>query len=339
MPFNLPTIKILDLIKINPFQYFFKVSIFSDIMPEPILEDKTNEYWYNDYLPAGVHDLSFVLTDSTGRISNYSQQLTVFETGPTAGISDYSDGQYIPPGREITLNASASFDYDNDIILYQWSLGDGTEIGDKEEITVSLPPGLVQINLLVKDSRGESDISSINLIIGSSSPILYELSINPNNLKFGESNPIFVTVRLDDLDGTTQMVFCKFKAGAVEQEFELRDDGLGGDSVAGDNIWSLQTALLVNDGSIAQVEVWAIDGEVVSPILFGQLPIKSEENNNIISWFLSGGLPLLAFMITLFLAIGILYSLNRRKELAKDLEMIESWSTFDPRELDDEFNE
>ena len=27
------------------------------------------------------------------------------------------------------------------------------------------------------------------------------------------------------------------------------------------------------------------------------------------------------------------------KELAKDLEMIESWSTFDPRELDDEFNE
>ncbi|HII12273.1 MAG TPA: hypothetical protein HA357_00620 [Candidatus Thalassarchaeaceae archaeon] len=155
----------------------------------------------------------------------------------------------------------------------------------------------------------------------------------------GESNPIFVTVRLDDLDGTTQMVFCKFKAGAVEQEFELRDDGLGGDSIAGDDIWSIQTALLVNDGSIAQVEVWAIDGEVVSPILFGQLPIKSEENNNIISWFLSGGLPLLAFMITLFLAIGILYSLNRRKELAKDLEMIESWSTFDPRELDDEFNE
>jgi hypothetical protein len=299
----------------------------------------TNEYWYNDYLPAGVHDLSFVLIDSTGRTSNYSQQLTIFETGPTAGIRDYSDGQYIPPGREIILNASTSFDYDDDIILYQWSLGDGTEIGDKEEITVSFPPGLVQINLLVKDSRGESDITSINLTIGSSSPILYELSINPNNLNFGESNPIFVSVRLDDLDGTTQIVICKFKAGDIEQEFELRDDGLGGDSVAGDNIWSLQTALLVNDGSIAQVEVWAIDGEVVSPILFGQLPIKSEENSNIISWFLSGGLPLLGFIVILSLAIGILYSSNRRKELAKDLEMIESWSTFDPRELDDEFNE
>ena len=317
----------------------FTVSLFSDIMSQPILEHVTNEYWYNDYLPAGVHDLSFVLIDSTGRTSNYSQQLTIFETGPTAGIRDYSDGQYIPPGREIILNASTSFDYDDDIILYQWSLGDGTEIGDKEEITVSFPPGLVQINLLVKDSRGESDITSINLTIGSSSPILYELSINPNNLNFGESNLIFVSVRLDDLDGTTQMVICKFKAGDIEQEFELRDDGLGGDSVAGDNIWSLQTALLVNDGSIAQVEVWAIDGEVVSPILFGQLPIKSEENSNIISWFLSGGLPLLGFIVILSLAIGILYSSNRRKELAKDLEMIESWSTFDPRELDDEFNE
>ena len=33
----------------------FTVSVFSDIMSEPILEDKATEYWYNDYLPAGVH--------------------------------------------------------------------------------------------------------------------------------------------------------------------------------------------------------------------------------------------------------------------------------------------
>ena len=177
------------------------------------------------------------------------------------------------------------------------------------------------------------------MTIGSSSPILYELSINPMKLQYNEVNPIFITVRLDDLDGTTKIVFCKFKAGEIEREFELRDDGVEGDSIAGDNIWSLQTALLIDDGSTAKVEVWAIDGEVVSPILFELLPIKSEENSNLVSWLFSGGLPLLIVLVFISSLIGIFYSSNRRKELAKDLEMIESWSTFDPRELDDEFNE
>ena len=101
----------------------------------------------------------------------------------------------------------------------------------------------------------------------------------------------------------------------------------------------MQTALLIDDGSTAKVEVWAIDGEVVSPILFELLPIKSEENSNLVSWLFSGGLPLLIVLVFISALIGIFYSSNRRKELARDLEMIESWSTFDPRELDDEFNE
>jgi len=317
----------------------FTVSLFSNLISEPILEDKTNEYWYNDYIPAGVHELSFILTDSTGRVSIYSQYLTVYETGPIAGIRDFSDGQYIPPGREIILNASPSFDYDGDIILYAWSLGDGAEIGDKEEISVYFSPGPVQINLMVTDSRGVSDIVSINLTIGSSSPILSELSINPAKLEYDKVNPIFITVKLDDLDGTTQLVLCSFKAGDIEKEFELRDDGTLGDLVAGDNIWTLKTALLIDDGSTVKVELWAIDGEVVSPILFELLPIKFEEDGNLISWLLSGGLPLLIFMVLFSSIIGAFYSSNRRKELAKDLEMIESWSTFDPRDLDDEFDE
>ena len=316
----------------------FTVSLFSNLISEPILENKTNEYWYNDYVSAGIHELSFILTDSTGRVSTYTQSLTVYETGPIAGIRDLSDGQYIPPGMEILLNASTSFDYDDDIILYEWSLGDGTEIGDKEEISLHLPPGPVQINLLVKDSRGDSDSISINLTIGSSSPILSELSVSPDELKFEQVNSILITVKLDDLDATTQLIFCRFKAGTIEKEFELRDDGFGGDLFAGDNIWSLQTAILIDDGSTAKVEVWAIDGEVVSPILFELLPIKSEDSN-LVSWLISGGLPLFAVMALVFSLIGIFYSSNRRKELAKDLEMIESWSTFDPRDMDDEFNE
>ena len=317
----------------------FTVSIFSDLIESPILENKTNDYWYNDYIPAGNHILSFVLTDSTGKYSIYYQELNVFETSPVAGIRDFSDGQYIPPGREIILNASPSFDYDNDIILYEWSLGDGTSIGNKEQVSVYFPPGPVRINLIVTDSRGASDSISINLTIGASSPVLSELIITPNSLVFDQVNPIFVTVKLEDLDGTTQMLFCKFKAGAIDREFQLRDDGTEGDLIAGDNIWTLETALLIDDGGTAKVEVWAIDGEIVSPVLIELLPIDSDDESNLISWLFSGGLPLLLVLITISVIIGILYSVQRRKELAKDLEMIESWSTFDPRELDDDFNE
>jgi hypothetical protein len=317
----------------------FTVSIFSDLIESPILENKTNDYWYNDYMPAGNHVLSFVLTDSTGKSSIYYQELNVFETSPVAGIRDFSDGQYIPPGREIILNASPSFDYDNDIILYEWSLGDGTSIGNKEQVSVYFPPGPVRINLIVTDSRGASDSISINLTIGASSPVLSELIITPNSLVFDEVNAIFVTVKLEDLDGTTQMLFCKFKAGVIDREFQLRDDGTQGDLIAGDNIWTLETALLIDDGGTAKVEVWAIDGEIVSPVLIKLLPIESDDERNLISWLFSGGLPLLLVLITISVIIGFLYSVQRRKELAKDLEMIESWSTFDPRELDDEFNE
>ena len=317
----------------------FTVSIFSDLIESPILENKTNDYWYNDYIPAGNHVLSFVLTDSTGKSSIYYQELNVFETSPVAGIRDFSDGQYIPPGREIILNASPSFDYDNDIILYEWSLGDGTSIGNKEQVSVYFPPGPVRINLIVTDSRGASDSISINLTIGASSPVLSELIITPNSLVFDEVNPIFVTVKLEDLDGTTQMLFCKFKAGVIDREFQLRDDGTEGDLIAGDNIWTLETALLIDDGGTAKIEVWAIDGEIVSPVLIELLPIESDDERNLISWLFSGGLPLLLVLITISVIIGVLYSVQRRKELTKDLEMIESWSTFDPRELDDEFNE
>ena len=119
----------------------------------------------------------------------------------------------------------------------------------------------------------------------------------------------------------------------------MRDDGTEGDLIAGDNIWTLETALLIDDGGTAKVEVWAIDGEIVSPVLIELLPIESDDERNLISWLFSGGLPLLLVLITISVIIGILYSVQRRKELTKDLEMIESWSTFDPRELDDDFNE
>ena len=40
----------------------------------------------------------------------------------------------------------------------------------------------------------------------------------------------------------------------------------------------------------------------------------------------------------LFSLLGITYVNNRRIQIAKDIELIESWSAFVPRELDEEFD-
>ena len=144
----------------------FTVTVLSDLMAEPILDSVSCcEYWYNDYLGSGVHTLTFILTDSDGHERVHTQSITVLETGPVAVISGLLDGQYVPPGQEILLSASDSFDYDEDIVLYQWSLPSGEVLSDRQNLTLSFPPGPVQVNLMVQDSRGAESYASINMTL------------------------------------------------------------------------------------------------------------------------------------------------------------------------------
>ena len=151
------------------------------------------EYWYNDYLPAGEHQLTFELRDSTDRVRTHTQTLFVLETGPIAVIDGLLDGQYIPPGSTITLDGSQSYDYDNDIVLYQWTTGDGHTLGDRDIIAVEFTPGPIRIDLLVKDSRGVSSTASVNLTIGSSSPILSGMEISPLEIELEKSTQMTIT--------------------------------------------------------------------------------------------------------------------------------------------------
>ena len=316
----------------------FTVSVFSNLLLEPILEGKTTEYWYNDYLPAGEHVLRFELTDLTGLQRVHSQSLTVLETGPVAAISGLSEGQYIPPGEPVVLDASASYDYDDDIILYQWSLSDGTLLSDKELYSVTFPPGPVRVELLVKDSRGATSSTSINLTIGSSSPQLYELEVSPLEFETDEPTPVLITVRLVDPDGTTSMVRGELRSAGISQVLEFRDDGAEGDITANDGIWTYLSIWTLT-GSNARVEVWALDGDTVSPGLVQIVQIETPEDRNMLDWLLGSGLPIIIVVLTLAIMAGIAYVGTRRRQIAKDLDMIESWSGFDPRELDEEFDD
>ena len=314
----------------------FTVTITSDLMMNPILEDVTNDFWYNDYLPHGVHTLTIQLTDENGMARSHTQKITVLETDPVALISGLSEGQYIVPGSVLELNGSGSFDYDNDITLYRWSLSDGTVLSDREKASIQLPPGPVRIDLLVQDSRGAQSLSSVNLTIGASSPILRDMSVSPKELEMGAVNSIRITVVMEDVDGTTSSVGGEMVAGGLSKAFQMRDDGQLGDLVADDGIWTFETNWEITSGSSASIGVWAVDGDTVSPTLMSIIPIVEEERLDIVGWIVGSGLPVVIVIVSILIAAGMVLVANRRREIERDLEMIESWSTFDSRDLDDE---
>ncbi len=316
----------------------FTVTVTSDLLAEPILQNKTNEYWYNDYLPAGEHRLTFELRDSTDRVRTHTQTLFVMETGPVAIIDGLLDGQYITPGSTITLDGSQSYDYDDDIVLYQWTTGDGQTIGSREIIEVEFTPGPIRIDLLIKDSRGASSTTSVNLTIGASSPILSQMMILPNEIEMDIPTQMRITVNLEDADGTTQMVTGVMKISGFELTLIFQDDGTRGDDVAGDGIWTYVGTWLIEEEGWVNVEVWAVDGEFSSPALIETISVEEPQTTSLVSWILGSGLPYFIVLLAVLILFGMVYQKNRNEAIRRDLEMIESWSTFDPRELDDDFD-
>ena len=86
-----------------------------------------------------------------------------------------------------------------------------------------------------------------------------------------------------------------------------------------------------------RVDVWAVDGEFVSTSQSLTIPIE-ESTGGLSSWIVEVGIPILILSMAAFAAGGIVFQRRKMMEIAKDMEVIESWSSFDPRELDEEFD-
>jgi len=314
----------------------FTVSVSSDIMG-PILKGESAGTLYNEHLSPGNHNLTFELVDDKGMTRTHTQTISVLETGPISVISGIDDGQYLPPGQTLILSGAQSFDYDGDIVLYEWTL-DGKVISDRQDIEISLQPGLSRIDLQVKDSRGQSSTSSINITVGSSAPQLHDLSTSVTKIEESVPTEVITTVRLDDPDGTTNVVRGELTSGGVSENMYFRDDGTNGDEFAEDGIWTSRFSWVVSGGSWVRVEVWAIDGELVSTGQVITLPIVEPERKGLESWVSNMALPILLASMAIFSAAGLAYRRNVAREIIKDMEVIESWSSFDPGEMDEELD-
>ena len=197
-------------------------------------------------------------------------------------------GRAVPSSEAATLSATESFDYDNDIVLYEWRV-DGSLVSDSKTLEMTFQPGTVRIDLLVQDSRGDVSVESLNLTIGSSSPEVSDLMVSVLRVEDGVPTEVTTTVRVQDADGTTETVRGELISGGKSVSMYFYDDGTNGDTVEGDGLTS-RFSWVVTGGSWARVEVFAIDGDLVSPAQVHTVPIIESDNSGLESWISSFGI-------------------------------------------------
>ncbi|MBJ84257.1 MAG: hypothetical protein CMB52_01905 [Euryarchaeota archaeon] len=310
----------------------FWVNISSDLVEGLIVENGTIDYWYNDMLPSGVHNLTFNLTDSKGESRIQNQILHVNPTGPHAIISSLNEGTYLAPGEVLVFDGSQSWDADDDIIQYIWSevTPAGTiELANDKNFTDWFGPGQHTFTLTVRDSRGAMDTAWVNITVGKSNPVLSQLTVNLDALEGEVNNNLIVTVFLQDADGTTQMegsVQGRVSFGSSNPDFTMHDDGKGSDEVAGDGIYTGTITTNPGTENWASVEVWALDGDLSSNVIKEQLSINHASGiSGVFGLLGSTGVTALVAVFLVLILTGGLYVLRGKRRLAADLELIESW--------------
>ena len=308
----------------------FNVTINSDIESEPMVENGSIEYWYNDYLSAGDHTLTFTLTDENGLSRVHTQSIQVLPSDPFAVIANISEGTSIPPGGEIEVIGADSYDYDDDIFRYEWRIDSpsGTVVSTMQNFTYKPTPGLHLVHLTVIDQRGGISTASVNITSLSSSPRLSDLMYEPSEIVADESYQMVISVILDDPDGTTNQVQARIAMNGVGEIISLNDNGSGADTLAGDGVWTGSTSWSPLGTGYAKIEAWATDGDSVSLPISEQLEVKGPIDSGGIFASISEDLGnIVLAIVVMLLIVGGTFLLNRRRNLKRDLDLIESWSS------------
>ena len=300
----------------------FTMTLASDLMNETILSAVSTGVVYQITLAAGIHQLTFTLTDESGKSRIVEIQVQVIESDPHAIIYSPSEAQYFDPGQSILLESNGTIDADDDITFREWRLWNGmsfTRISDSASDEITLAPGPHHLSLYVEDRRGGSDEAHVNITLGYSSPRLSNLEVDRTLFVPGELASIEVSVKLDDADGTTNIVIGSIKHGIQTWEFNLSDEDE-------DGIWTGHLDFRPDADGRPYLKVTAIDGEgddakTDSITLEMRVEISDEISSAVI--YTSAGIS----GLLLVAIITILFIMRKKKKLA-DLEMIDDWGVF-----------
>lgn len=309
----------------------FTMSLTSDINSETLLSSVSTSVVHQINLVAGIHQLSFNLTDDTGKSRIIVMQVQVLESDPHAIIYSPSEAQYYDPGQSVILDSNGTIDADNDITFREWRLWNGmsfTRLSQSASHEVTLEPGPHHISLYVEDRRRGSDEAHVNITLGYSSPRLSNLNVDRTLFVPGELASIVVNVQLDDADGTTDIVIASIKHGIQAWEFNLSDDDE-------DGIWTGTLNFTPAESGRPYLKVTAIDGEgdnaKTDSIEFQDMRVEVSDDISSALIYTSAGISglFLVGIVTMFFII-------RKKKNLADLELIDDWGVFGTPEVEEE---
>ena len=170
---------------------------------------------------------------------------------------------------------------------------------------MTFQPRPVRIDLLVQDSRGDVSVSQSISQSAQGSPEVFDLTVSVLRVEDEVPTEVTTTVRVQDADGTTDTVRGELISGGKSVSMYFYDDGTNGDSVEGDDIWTSRFSWVVTGGNWARVEVFAIDGELVSPAQVHTVPIVESESGGLDAWISSFGIPVLLVAIVSLSVAGL----------------------------------
>jgi hypothetical protein len=249
--------------------------------------------------------------------------LIVEPSAPEVVIITPSEGQSFTGGVAIILDEE-SIDADFDITFRQWKVidksnGEVVETLSGSTESIILNPGEYLIELTVRDSLLNTQVSSRNIRVEKTDPVLDEQSITvtPQELTTNELVDLKVSVILSDPDGTTQDVQATLIHGIQVWDFPLED-------LDGDGIWRGSVEVNPEKSGRPSLKITARDGvgdsatiSQVSKTIVVSDPDSTSSNTPLII----GGIGIISLIL-----ITLVIARVRKNKLEDDL--IASWDTF-----------
>jgi hypothetical protein len=154
-----------------------------------------HEEFYLGHCDSEGQEEEYVVFDGTTQLVVREDFLPVEETLEVAPLEGApptaeADGPYEGnEGEPITLDASASYDPDNNIVLYEWDLDDDGEYDDATGITTDVvygDNGTFTVGLRVTDDHGDSDTDTASVLV-------------TNVVPWVEATPSSLTIQYSDV--------------------------------------------------------------------------------------------------------------------------------------------
>ncbi|MCJ8270433.1 MAG: PKD domain-containing protein, partial [Psychrosphaera sp.] len=148
----------------------------------------------HSYANSGDYTVTLTATDDEGLTDTLSQTVTV-TAPPVAPVADFS---HVVDGLTVTLN-DLSTDANNDIVSYEWDLGDGNSASEQSTVHTYAGYGSYSINLTVTDSEGLSSQKSATLELSEpQGPIQLSNGVEVTGLSGVAGSELLYVLNVDD---------------------------------------------------------------------------------------------------------------------------------------------